>query len=36
MFTVGILSREKIPIEKAKEILGEVNDVRYLVESSLT
>ena len=35
IFSVGILSREKIAIEKAKEILGEANDVRYLEESSM-
>ena len=35
MFTVGILSRKKIPIEKAKEILGEASNVRYLEESSM-
>jgi len=35
MFTVGILSRKKIPIEKAKELLGSFDDITFLEKSKM-
>lgn len=35
IFSVGILSRDRISIEKAKEILGDINEVTFLEENSI-
>lgn len=35
MFSIGILSRKPIPINKALEILGDVDDVRILETPSM-
>jgi hypothetical protein len=35
IFVIGILSRKPIPIEKAKEILGNVDDVRFLEKNDM-
>ena len=35
MFAVGIFSRKKIPIEKAKELLGGFDDVTFLEKNNM-
>jgi hypothetical protein len=36
IFSIGILSRKPIPLEKAKEILGNIYDVRFLEKNDMT
>jgi len=35
IFTIGIMSKESIPIDKIKEILGDINKVRLLEDNSI-
>jgi len=35
LFTIGIMSRHKIPLEKAQHILGDVDDVRLIEPESI-